>query len=85
MERSLSESPWLAGEDFSLADAALAPLFERVENLGMKFVWDDFACVRSWIERVKARPSFAQSQAPQRYRFPVPSRESIDKARARNF
>lgn len=85
MEKSLSESPWLAGEDFSLADAALAPLFERVENLGMESVWHDFALVRSWIERVKARPSFALAQAPQRYRFAVPPQDAIDKALARNL
>ena len=81
MEKGLADGPWFAGESFSLADVALAPFFERVENLGMPFVWDELARMRSWIERVKARPSFSRSRAPQRYRFPVPPREMIEKAR----
>lgn len=82
MEEGLAGGPWLAGESFSLADVALAPFLERVENLGMQFVWDDLARMRGWMERVKARPSFARSQAPQHYRFPAPPRETVEKARA---
>ncbi|HBH25881.1 MAG TPA: glutathione S-transferase [Rhodospirillaceae bacterium] len=48
---------WLAGADFSLADAAAAAHLSAVDYVG-DVPWDQHAAARSWYTRVKSRPSF---------------------------
>ena len=58
----IGDGPYLCG-DFSLADAALAP---HVTALGMIGPDPDPAHPRlnAWVERLRARPSFAKSGGP---------------------
>jgi glutathione S-transferase len=57
VDRQIAEGGWAMGGDFSLADCAAAPcLFysNEVEPFG------EFKNVRAYLERLKARPSFAR-------------------------
>ena len=43
MESALQNGPWLAGDAFSLAEAALLPYMWRLERLGLANMWADCA------------------------------------------
>lgn len=59
MQRALENGPWLAGDDFTLADVVAAPLIDRIADLGMSDIWKtDFPLVEEWYQRVQARPSY---------------------------
>lgn len=58
-EAALKNGPWLAGDDFTLADAGFMSFFYRLELLECAPMWEDhFPRVSSWWERCKQRPSF---------------------------
>jgi glutathione S-transferase len=61
METALADRPWLSGDGFGLADATLLPYVLRLEHSGLDPVLA--AAVRprvaDWLDRVKARDSFA--------------------------
>ena len=61
MERALADHAWLVSDQFTIADICMTPLIVRMEDLGMAERWADRATVRSWYDRVRARPSFAQA------------------------
>ncbi len=71
MDETLSRTPWLAGETYSLADIAAAPVIDRVERLGMADLWDDLPGMSDWIARLTARPAYKASQPPSEFRLPV--------------
>jgi glutathione S-transferase len=48
---------WLAGGDFSLADAAAAAHLSAVDYVG-DVPWDQHPEAKAWYARVKSRPSF---------------------------
>ena len=59
MEAALSQTAWLAGPEYSLADVALTPYLVRIEMLGMWDLWrQGHPRVDAWFQRVKARESF---------------------------
>ena len=58
METALSNSAWLAGETYSLADVSYIPYLTRFEHLHLLGMLDDRPYLRQWYERVKARPSY---------------------------
>jgi len=59
MEAELSKNgPWLVGEQYTIADICMAPLFQRMEDLGMSHMWDDAPQVADWFARIKARPAY---------------------------
>lgn len=57
MASALAEGPWLAGEAFSLADAAVIPYILRLDLLRLKRIWDSLPGVEAWYQRMRARPS----------------------------
>ena len=59
MEQTLAESPWLAGDAYSLADIGMTPYVNRLAALGMEGFWDARPRVASWFARIRARASFA--------------------------
>lgn len=63
LDKRFGAGPFLAGE-FTLADAALAPHVTAVDLIGLE-VGDRFPRVSTWIEHLKARPSFLKSAGPQ--------------------
>lgn len=63
MEQALQRSPWLACDQYTLADADLTPYLQRLSNLGLSRLWDDKPALQDWWNRVRQRPSFAAVQA----------------------
>jgi glutathione S-transferase len=60
MSHQLEQTAWLAGEQYSLADAALLPYVCRLETLAMTWMWDrKHPSITSWLDRCKARANFA--------------------------
>eukprot|EP00930_Biecheleria_cincta_P028111 TRINITY_DN19603_c0_g1_i1.p1 TRINITY_DN19603_c0_g1~~TRINITY_DN19603_c0_g1_i1.p1 ORF type:complete len:328 (+),score=43.88 TRINITY_DN19603_c0_g1_i1:60-986(+) len=60
----LTEGPFFLGDDFSMADMALAPWWQRmcsVLRAYRKFDPTAFPRLQAWFEAVEARPSFAQT------------------------
>jgi hypothetical protein len=37
------------------------PLLIRMEDLGYVYLWEDASCVKGWLDRMKARPSYAMA------------------------
>ncbi len=73
MEDALAQTPWLAGSTFSLADIALASFVDRLEHLGLAFLWDARPGVARWVGALQARPAYAQSLCIEAARLPAPS------------
>jgi len=63
MERTLAETAWLAGEDYSLADAAFTPYLARFDQLGLSGLWAERPRLGDWFARVVARRSFETAVA----------------------
>lgn len=65
MDKALENGPWLIGSDYSLADIIVAPLIDRMADLGFSRIWTDkYRRVTEWYERMKARPAFQQTFYP---------------------
>ncbi len=58
MEETLSRTPWLAGDAYSLADVGMTPYVNRLSMLGMEGFWNGRAHVVDWFARVRGRESF---------------------------
>jgi glutathione S-transferase len=71
MDAALEGNEWLAGAQYSLADVAMTPFVERLENLGMAELSEPFPRARRWSAAVLARPSTAGARAPLDDRLPV--------------
>ncbi|VVE51651.1 glutathione S-transferase [Pandoraea communis] len=59
LDTHLREVPWCAGQSFSLADVALAPLVKRCVNF--PFALPEFRGIAAWLARIEARPAFAKA------------------------
>jgi glutathione S-transferase len=66
MDEVLATQPWLAGSDFSLADAAMAPYFQTLEQFGWSAWYALRPRVAEWYANVRSRPSY-QSAATADY------------------
>lgn len=64
MEGPLAQQPWLCGSEVSIADLALIPTFDRLENLGHGQLWEHAPSVSRWWHASKARASFAKVYTP---------------------
>jgi glutathione S-transferase len=87
MESALAGNSWLAGESYSLADAAATPYVNRAGMLGMESLWSRRPRLQGWLERIMQRPNFAKAVSnwftdADRERFTV-DREAVDRALAR--
>ncbi|MGH7905426.1 MAG: glutathione S-transferase family protein [Candidatus Binataceae bacterium] len=58
MEAALSESEWLAGANYSLADVSLTPYVNRLDMLGLAAMWGGRPRVSEWFGRIQNRPNF---------------------------
>ena len=56
-------SPWLCGGMFTVADACMAPLFQRMEDLRLDRIWADLPGASRWFDAMRARPSWAAAFA----------------------
>ena len=54
--------PWLMGEQLTLADIAVAPLIDRVEDLGLEYLWEEnHPGVAEWLRLIQARPAYREA------------------------
>ena len=58
MDKSLGSHAWLAGDNYSIADAAFTPYVVRLEHLDVMGLLDPTPRTADWYRRIKARPSF---------------------------
>jgi glutathione S-transferase len=59
MEEALSQHDWLAGNEYSLADAAFTPYLTRLDHLGLLGWLDKRPKTAGWYARLRERPSYA--------------------------
>jgi glutathione S-transferase len=60
MELALSEGPWLAGKQFSLADIGYAPYVTRLHHLQLQFLWDKRPHIPAWFDRLLERHAYKE-------------------------
>lgn len=59
MDKALANGPWLIGAQYTLADIIVAPLIDRMNDLGFSSVWEGkYPRVADWYARMQARPAF---------------------------
>ena len=56
LDRELADRPFVGGETYSMADICLLSTVDFADWIGLP-VEDEFANLKAWRERVKARPS----------------------------
>jgi len=60
MEQALQEEEWLMGGDRpSIVDCCVAPLLDRMEDLGHAYLWQQQGRVQSWLARFRLRESWS--------------------------
>jgi glutathione S-transferase len=59
MDNVLANHAWLAGDRYSIADAAFTPYVVRLEHLDVMGLLGLTPRTADWYRRIKARPSFA--------------------------
>ena len=60
MEGALRKSHWLAAEELTIADIAMAPYINRLAMMGMSEIWEHGRLPRvdNWFGRMRARETF---------------------------
>jgi len=58
IDEAMKHGDFIAGDGYSLADAAATPYLYRLEKLRMSKLWENRPGVTAWYARMKARPSF---------------------------
>jgi glutathione S-transferase len=58
IEQAVEDAPYIAGQGYSLADAAATPYVWRLDKLKLARMWERRPGVAAWYERVRVRPSF---------------------------
>lgn len=65
MNDALANGPWLLGAQYTLADIIVAPLIDRMADLGYADIWEGkYPRVTEWYERMQARPAFQAAFYP---------------------
>lgn len=55
IDKQLSNQPYLAGSEYSIADIATYPWLRHAENQGIN--WADFPHAKRWFDEIDARPA----------------------------
>lgn len=58
MDKTLASQAWLAGDEFSLADAGMAPYFQTLQQFGWTAWYENRSNVADWYARCVGRPSY---------------------------
>ncbi|NJK58573.1 MAG: glutathione S-transferase family protein [Pleurocapsa sp. SU_5_0] len=63
LEEQLSQTDWLCGATYSLADAVWTAVLNRLGELKFGYLWadDTHPALKAYLSRVKARPSFRKA------------------------
>ena len=71
LDAALGQTEWLADGHYSLADIAISPFVERLDNLGMGDLWEPFPNAKRWRAAMLPRPAITGARAPLEFRLPV--------------
>jgi glutathione S-transferase len=63
MEEALQQEMWLTGKGFGLADCAMAPYFQTIDQFGWLEMLDAYPSTRNWYDRVCSRGSYQRAVA----------------------
>jgi glutathione S-transferase len=77
LDETLATSTWLAGETLSLADIALASFVDRVQHLGLAWLWRDAPAVQRWAGAIESLPSYLAAVCPDSKRLPAPTADTV--------
>ncbi|MDG2269179.1 MAG: glutathione S-transferase family protein, partial [Alphaproteobacteria bacterium] len=81
--------PWIMGKQYTMVDAQVTPLIDRMEDLGYGFLWeDDLPVMTAWFRRLQERPSYAAAFYPGArisQRYPEVYRTASDLKAERGF
>jgi glutathione S-transferase len=61
IEAALAHGPWIMGDQFTLAECCVAPLVDRMDDLGLAALWSIRPRFRDWLDRTRERPSFPKA------------------------
>ena len=61
MEAVLAGSPWLVGEQYTLADLSILPVIARMNDIGLQSCWRDRPGLSAWFNRIRDRPSYVKA------------------------
>ena len=61
MEKQLAETPFLAGEEFTLADICFMPYFEYAMGTPAKEIFAKYPHVMAWWNKVSERPTWRKA------------------------
>lgn len=64
MDRSLSQGPWLAGDEYSLADIDIAPFVHRLIRCELFHLVEARPRVADWYARISSRAAYAKAIPP---------------------
>jgi glutathione S-transferase len=53
--------PWIMGKKLTLADLCVAPLMDRMDDLGHSSLWKDRAAFSAWLDRIRQRPAWSKA------------------------
>jgi GSH-dependent disulfide-bond oxidoreductase len=61
MDKRLQSSPWIAGDDYTIADIAIFPWLRSWKNQGID--WADYPRLKTWFDTIEARPAVQRGVA----------------------
>ncbi len=61
LDAFLSNNKWLAGNHYSLADAAYTPYLTRFEHLNLSFLFEEKKYLCDWFAKVKQKENFTKA------------------------
>ena len=63
MEKGLIKDggPWLMGENLTLADYCIVPTIDRMRDLGLEWVWEEFPRVNEWFVNIQSRDAYSKT------------------------
>ena len=61
MDAALGKTAWLAGDNYSIADAAFTPYVVRLDHLDVLSLLDGTPRIADWYRRIQARPSYQEA------------------------
>lgn len=63
LDDALARHQWAADDTFTLADCALAPYFQTLQQFGWTALYEHVTRVADWVARVRSRPSYGTAVA----------------------
>jgi glutathione S-transferase len=66
IDKAIEENggPFIMGKDYSLVEAQVIPLIDRMDDLGYQELWDGLPRMQAWYSRVMERPSYSATYYP---------------------